>query len=336
MSMTSVSNIKKAMTLAHAVFEDNCTGRNAVREQLPNEMRFSLLVVASRFLEVAELFAHNSCTQWSEVATSTVTQLNGAVMVKYAEAWELWRDEKNKEFHKGDVFPRSRLSDKIGYKAILDEEMQLVRLVKDFTYTPKNSVLRDRGVRMGNLVLQIATLAAGIIGIVDSDLGVSVQKRLTHAVVDYPRETAVYLANAEQKSFVIKRLMERGSFEYDSIMKMSNQHIYVITCGSEMQVCAYVCVNLALHLPPLKNKDATITFIETLPGHRRYSLASKLLDGIKITAKNNGYRSICAESLKPDPLFWAKNGFIPYMDKRIRHATCCLDKMSFMNILNQA
>jgi hypothetical protein len=336
MSMLSISSIKKAVTLAHAVFEDHCTGKNANREQLPNEMKFSILIVASRFLEAAELFARNSCTQWTEVATSTVTELNGAIMVKYADAWELWKEEKKTEFHNGSVFPRSKLADRIGYKAMLDEEMQLIKLVKDFIHTPKNRSARDKGVRMGNLVLQIATLAAGIVGVVDCELGNSVQQRLTHAVVDYPRQTAVYLANTEQRSLVIKRLKERRNFEYDAILKMSNQNIYVITCGAEMQVCGYVFVNLPIHLPPQKNKDAIITFIETLPGHRRYSLASKLLEGIKLTARNNGYRSICAESLAPDPLFWIKCGFVPYMDKKIRHATCCLDKMSFMNILNHA
>lgn len=336
MSTLCISNIKKAMSLAHAVFEDHCIGKNAIREQLPNEMKFSIFVVASRFLEAAELFAYNSCTQWSDVATSIVTELNGTIMVKYAEAWELWKEEKKTEYRKGSVFPRSKLADKIGYKAILDEEMQLIRLVKDFFDTPKNRSVKDRGMRMGNLVLQIATLAAGIVGIVDYDLGNSVQQRLTHAVVDYPKQTAVYLANAEQRLLVIKRLKERRSFEYDAILKMSNQNIYVITCGAEMQVCGYVFVNLPIHLPPQKNKDATITFIETLPGHRRYSLASKLLEGIKLTARNNGYRSICAESLAPDPLFWVKCGFVPYMDRKIRHATCCLDKMSFMNILNHA
>lgn len=337
MSMLTTNKFKQAVSLAHAVFQDNCTGKNVTRELLPNEIKYCLLIVASRFLEAAELLALNSCTQWSKVVTSIIAEVNGEIMANFTDAWELWREEKRIEYLKGSVFPRSKLADKIGYKAILDEEMQLISHVKAFINSPKKRSTGERGVQSGNLVLQIATLAAGILCIVDCDLGDSVQQRLTHAVVEFPKKTAVYLASIEQRSLVINRLKQRRCFEYGAIMKMCGQNIYVITCGAEMQVCGYVLVNLPIHLPSSKHKDAVITFIETLPGHRRYSLATQLLEGIKLTARNNGYRSISVESLAPDPLFWIKCGFVTtYVNRKIRHATCCLDKMSFMNILNHA
>lgn len=333
MSMLSVSEIKKAVTLAHLLFQDHFTGRNAGRGQLPNELKFSVLIVASRFLEVAEQLAKNSCALWSEAAVSTISNLNGEIMAKYAESWELWRQEKKKAYACCEI-PRSKLSDRIGYRVILDEEMQLTRSIRNYTNLQKGYSMKDRGIHMGNLVLQIATLAAGIVGVVDADLGDSVQQRLTHAVVDYPGQTAVQLANNEQKSEVMKWLNSSKRFESAVILKMSMQNLYVITHGCEMQVCGYVFVNLPVHLPSLKQKDALITFIEVLPGFRLYSLASKLLEGIKLTAKNNGYRSMYTESLAPDPVFWVKCGFTPYANKRNKRAICCLDKMSFMNILN--
>ena len=110
---------------------------------------------------------------------------------------------------------------------------------------------------------------------------------------------------------------------------------YVIRYEEDAAIVGYIIIDRPIHTAACNQRDAVIEYIETIPGHRRALLARSLLDAIKFTAKENGYRCLHVPCLSPTPEFWRKCGFETYFNHSgFQNAMCNLDPMSLRNILN--
>ncbi len=339
LNMSNVARLRKLSNLAHTMFEENFTGRNAVRKMLIPEMNSAVLIAACKFADVAKVLAHYSDAAWSKTSKFNTCKVTNEIMQMYDTMAERWREEKLKERH-GRVFPRLCIINKSGYKAILDEEVQLMRSILDYTKLAEGGgpLFSARAATMAaDIVVHIAALVARLIAWVDKEYAATVQPVLSMAIINSARETVVALASNKQKSEILKMLKNGKKFASSAVTAMEAESVYVIHYDGAAvdNFCGFVITNQAVHMPAGGNKDVVITYVETMQGHRRSMIAKRLLTAIRIIAQHHGYHSLYALTMYPNLMFWKKCGFEPRLNgKRNQLAFCCLNKMSLHNILN--
>ena len=338
-SMASVAHIKrlhKLSSLAHSMFMENLTGRNVLREMLIPEMNSALMIVACRFVDVVKLFAYYSNTVWSKTTRYNACEIMNELLAKYDKQLGQWREEKLKTRHKY-TFPKCKISSQDLFRKIIDEEMQLMRYVQAFNGLSKSSSDHFKAQQSAQIIQQAAELVACMISVWDQEYAATVRLRLCMAITNCSRSVVVSPATDGQKYMIWERLRESKRFTDSAMLAIFTENFYVISYSDsgEDEACGFVITNKAVHKEAGKEKDIIITHIETEKSHRRLMMATRLLAAIRDIAAENGYHSMYATSMYPNTLFWKKCGFEPRLNgKRNQLAFCCLNKMSFCNILN--
>lgn len=337
--MAYSQRLLKLSNLAHALFEENMTGRNTHRSMFIPEMNSVILIVACRFLDVAKFFAYHSGAAWSKTARFNAMQIINEVLIKYDRHIAQWKEEKLKERH-GYTFPRCNIAttaQKKEFKAILDNEMQLIQYIKAYTQLSKCSTDKAQTQQSGSIMMETVSLVSSLIALVDQEYAIFVQKYISMAITNSKSNALVDIANNKQRSEIVDMLKATTHFTDSVIMAMSTENFYVISFvdDPEKTICGFAITNQAVHKEAGENKEVVITYIETIQGHRRSLVATRLLMALKTTAKSNGYHCMYAVSVYPNLMFWKKCGFEPRQNGKMRQlAFCCLDQMSFYNILN--
>lgn len=336
--MAYAQRLLKLTNLAHSTFEENMTGKNTTRSMYIPEMNASTLITACRFLEVAKLFAYHSGAVWSKCARFNTMHVISEVMINFDRQSAHWKEEKLKAKH-GYTFPRSSIAAvtrRSELKEIVDTEKQLVGDIRAYALMSRFSTEAFKKRRSGSIMLDTVSLASRIIALMDQGYADTAKNYISMSITNSEVDVAVNLASNQQKTRIMETLKGSMNFTDSVIMAMSTEHFYVISYANNPEaVCGFAITNRAVHMEAGDDKDVVITYIETLQGHRRSLVATRLLMAIKATAKENGYHCMYAVSVYPNLMFWKKCGFEPRQNgKKNQLAFCCLNQMSFYNILN--
>ena len=329
----------KLTNLADALFTENMTGRNTLRVMHIPELNAAILIVACRFLDIAKLFAYHSGAVWSRSARFNAMHIISEVLINYDRQVARWKEEKLKVRH-GYAFPTTNITEvarREKLREIIESERQLVEDIKAYTGISKFIAEKIRKQRSASIMLDTVSLASSIIALTDQAYADSMRRYICMAVTNSEVDVTINLASSQQKSKIImETLKESMNFTDSVIMAMSNEHFYVISYVDKPEVvCGFAITNQEVHRPAGECKDVVITYIETMQGHRRALIASRLLECIKASARDNGYHCMYAVSVYPNLLFWRKCGFEARQNgNKSQLAFCCLNKMSFYNILN--
>ena len=330
------SNLKfmRVANSVHKSFSNLFTGGAEHRKMMHPEACAAIVKVVCLCTDVSKFVAQHISCQWSSGIRYNASNLKDNMMTEYSQLLNQWRKhvaEEKMAFK--TIFPRTTLAQTKGFRAAIREETHLMELIKMYTKIQMNSPMQVRESHCKTIAVQAAALASVLTGLVKESELPGIQQCLTRlTVVNCTRKAVVNLASKEQKYAILTRLQSTNN--YAKVMALSNLNLYVISYDTQHH-CGFIFIDSPVHVcHPLtgNTRSAEIYYIETLPSHRKSSLAKRLLQWVKATAKKNGYQSLCTSSIKPSGTFWAKCGY------RVEYttATLNLNPMSVENLVNRA
>jgi N-acetylglutamate synthase-like GNAT family acetyltransferase len=335
-------------------FENLFTKGTQNRIMLCSEVDASILRVACRCIDISSFVSKHAHSKWSVPVMLNCKKLKENVLNEYEALVHKWKGEMILERKQRNVisamtylFPRITLTQKIGYQAAISEARKLMEHIKKYVKLPSDTKQQVREEYCLIIAEQTGRLTATLTGLVDETSAPIIQKYLSQAITSSKPTTVVRLANREQRSDILNQLQASRKFTSSVMMQLSNMHIYVIYHELEDDTHDITCyhgfvfVDLAVHMSasvdPTIQRIAKIAYIEIKPAHRNAGLAKRLLQWIKLTARENGYQYLYSSTLSPNETFWTKCGF--RLQKTIGPkfdsiAICSVNPMSVDNLIN--
>ena len=318
----------------HSSFCNLFYGGAEYRKMMESEKRAALVKLVCLCADISKFVAKHIACQWSGGLMLNAAKLKENMISEYSDLMNRWRKQVAMEREASKpIFPRTTLSQTNGFKAAIREEEQLMQLIRMYSSLQKSSMeVMESHCR--TIAIQAATLASVLTGMVKESALPSIHQCLTVAISNSTRNFVVALANKSQVSVVLNRLQSTKSLASSVVMELSNQTLYVFSyVGDADHYCGLIFLDTPVHTQAASTRRAKIAYIETLPYHRKCSVAKRLIQWIKTTAKENGYQSLYAESVMLCSVFWIKSGFhINAPDT----AACNLDPMSVENLVSRA
>lgn len=300
-------------------FRNLFTGGTEHRKMMQPEVGAAIVRIAFLCSDISKFVAKHTSCDWSDDVMLSSSKLKDDMVVEYSDLLNQWKKSVvlEKEARK-PLFPRTTLAQTIGYKAVIREQKQLMELIGIY--------FKIQGSVVASHCKTIAQQAGVLVDALKEMAKVILQSSICPTLSQ--RET-VTLASKGQTSAILNRL--QSHLTSNIIMELGNCSLYVMSRDSSY--LGFVFLDTPVHTPKLNDsKSVKIAYIETLNGHRRTAIATKLLNWVKATAKDNGYKSLYVKSFLPNGKFWMKFGFT--LGKA--QATCCLDPMCLDNLINKA
>ena len=311
--MKSSLRFLKVARMMHKSFENIFKGGAEHRRMMHSEASAAILKVASQCADISNLVAKHIDCQWPDPDMINAQYVKDDLLMEYDKMMNQWIKEVAMEKNKCRpkyFFPRTTLAQKNGYRAAIQEEAKLMESIHRHTELPVNSTIEVRVENCWGIVIQTAALTSILVGLADERTSSGAHQCLPAAVINYKKQVTVDLASKEQKSEILNRLQTTNKFASSIIMGLSNGHLYVISYIDDIKnYGSFIFVDSPVHMAATEYKDARITYIETLPNHRKSSLAKRLVHWIQTTAGDHGYTSLYSTSILPNTTFWIECGF---------------------------
>ena len=332
----------KVARMMHKSFENIFKGGAEHRRMMHSEASAAILKVASQCADISNLVAKHINCQWSDPTMINAQYVKDDLLTEYDKMMNQWVKEVAMEKNKCRpkfFFPRTTLAQKNGYREAIREEANLMESIHRYTALPLNSTIETRVESCWEIVIQTAALTYMLMRLADEKASFTPHQCLSAAVVNYRKQVTVNLASKEQKSEILNRLQAINKLASSIVMGLSNGHLYVISYTDDTKnYGGFVFVDSPVHMTATASKDARITYIETLPGHRKSSLAKRLVYWIQTTARENGYTSLYSTSILHVTAFWVECGFKIQESvdsgKMIEVATYDMNPMRIENLVN--
>jgi hypothetical protein len=330
----------------HTAFKNLLTGGSEHRKMMLPEADATLLRLVCKCIDFLKFAAKHANCQWSTDIILHAENLKENTLVEYSSLQNRWKKqmgiEKETKFSLPQItqdgeketkicFPRITLAQKSGYKAAIKEEYTLMQSILTYIKIQTNSQVKEEQCR--TIVTQAATLSAVLSGLVGEDLLSSIHKSLATSCT---KNLMINLATADQKSSILNTIRCTRNLAFNVVMALSNFDLYVISYSPD-SYASFIFMESPVHKPIESTRKAKIAYIETLSCHRKTYMAKKLIQWVEKTAKENGYQSLYATTVKPNKIFWEKCGFKLELDSNIvLNLVLNLDPMSIENIVNKA
>jgi tRNA threonylcarbamoyladenosine modification (KEOPS) complex Cgi121 subunit len=303
----------KVTKMMHKSFENIFRGGAEHRRMMLPEASAAILKVASQCADISNLAAKNISCKWSEPAMINANYTKNDLLTEYDKRMNQWIKEAAMEKNKSRpriAFPRTTVAQKNGYRAAIREETKLMETIHRYTELTANNTIETRVENCWEIVMQTAVLISTLIELADEKALSSSNQCLSATVTNYKKQVTVDLASKEQKSEILHRLQATNKIAYSIVLGLSNGHLYVISYADDTKnYCGFIFVDTPVHIAATSCKDARITYIETLQGHRKSPLARRLVHWIQTTARDSGYKSLYSTTIVPDTAFWVQCGF---------------------------
>lgn len=324
----------KFIQIAHSAsksFNYLFTGGSEHRKMMQQEAGAAIVKIMCLCTDISKFVAKHTSCQWSDGIIRISSNLKDDMLVEYTDLLNQWKKNVIVERRLRSPFPRTTIAQTEGYKAAIREEKRLMELVDMYVKLQGNSAVQIS--HCMTIVEQAAVLGEVLTGMVKASLKISILPNIQ------VQEATVGLASKEQTSSILNHLQSARKLTSNVIMELGNCSLYVISYDPSSYI-GFAFIDAPVHIALDRNSlnsinsinSAKIAYIETLPNHRKTSIATRLLQWIKASAKDSGYKSLYVKSFLPNGNFWMKFGFT-LGDSR---AICTLDPMCLENLINMA
>ena len=320
----------------HSSFENLFTGGSEYRKMMHSEASAAILKLAFQCTDLSKIVANHIKYPWSDIISKNAASLRDDMLTEYIGTLNQWKKEMAMERNKYTRyvhFPRMTPAILPYFKKLIGDELSLMESFKQYQRLDTRASTEIARECCIIIAMQAARLVSTLVGMVDRVGSDAVIKLLSDPIVSYMKQVTVCKANNKQKFEIINQLQARNVPDSSAVTRLSSETLYVIShIKNQDDYRGFAFVDSSVHTTANEKKNASITYIEIMPSYRNMSLGKELIQWIKTTARDNGFSSLCTESLNPHVSFWTKCGFKIHEKDNI--ATWDTNPMLIENIVN--